>query len=88
MARDRSRDHTGAGRRDRRRFPRLPKWDPAALTDALRKADWVMFPTMRLVTASPFSLIGWLAKYKAMGSLPKSQSLVAWTLGIPKGAEF
>jgi uncharacterized protein YbaP (TraB family) len=51
------------------------KWDPAALTEALRKADRVMFPTMHSVTASPFSLIGWLAKYNAMGSLPKSQSL-------------
>jgi uncharacterized protein YbaP (TraB family) len=51
------------------------KWDPEALTTALRKADRVMFPTMHAVTASPFSLIGWLAKYNAMGSLPKAQSL-------------
>jgi uncharacterized protein YbaP (TraB family) len=51
------------------------KWDPEALTLALRRADRVMFPTMHAVTASPFSLIGWLAKYNAMGSLPKTQSL-------------
>jgi hypothetical protein len=51
------------------------KWDPVALTEALRKADRVMFPEMHAVTASPFSLIGWLAKYNAMGSLPKNQSL-------------
>jgi hypothetical protein len=51
------------------------KWNPEALTAALRKADRVMFPTMHAVTASPFSLIGWLAKYNAMGSLPKTQSL-------------
>ncbi|HEY0149197.1 MAG TPA: TraB/GumN family protein [Allosphingosinicella sp.] len=51
------------------------KWDPVALTEALRKADRVMFPEMHAVTASPFSLIGWIAKYNAMGSLPKTQSL-------------
>lgn len=51
------------------------KWDPESLTQALRRADRVMFPEMHAVTASPFSLIGWLAKYNAMGSLPKAQSL-------------
>jgi hypothetical protein len=50
-------------------------WDPTALTQALRKADRVMFPQSQNFTASPFSLIGWLAKWNAMGSLPKGQSL-------------
>lgn len=51
------------------------KWDPEALTEALRKADRVMFPQSHALTASPFRLIGWLAKWKAMGSLPEGQSL-------------
>ncbi|HET9640146.1 MAG TPA: TraB/GumN family protein [Allosphingosinicella sp.] len=52
------------------------KWDPAALTEALRKADRVMFPQSHALTVSnPFNLIGWLAKYKKMGSLPKDQNL-------------
>src|SRR3954468_5235639 len=51
------------------------KWDPAALTEALRKADRVVFPEMHAFTASPFSLLGWVAKWNAMGSLPKGQSL-------------
>src|SRR4051812_7595352 len=50
-------------------------WDPAALTEALRKADRVMFPQAHAFTASPFRVIGWLAKWNAMGSLPKGQSL-------------
>lgn len=52
------------------------KWDPEALTEALRKADRVMFPQSHALTVSnPFNLIGWLAKYKKMGSLPKGQTL-------------
>jgi uncharacterized protein YbaP (TraB family) len=54
---------------------RTTKWDPEALTEALRKADRVVFPESRGFTASPFSLIGWAAKYNAMGSLPKGQHL-------------
>jgi hypothetical protein len=50
-------------------------WDPTALTEALRKADRVMFPQSQAFTASPFRLIGWIAKWNAMGSLPKGQSL-------------
>jgi uncharacterized protein YbaP (TraB family) len=52
-------------------------WDPAALTEALRKADRVMFPQSFGLTASPFRAIGWIAKWNAMGSLPKGQSLSA-----------
>jgi uncharacterized protein YbaP (TraB family) len=52
-------------------------WDPAALTDALRKADRVVFPQSHAFTASLFSAIGWVAKWNAMGSLPKGQSLSA-----------
>ena len=52
-------------------------WDPAALTEALRKADRVMFPQSYALTASPFRAIGWIAKWNGMGSLPKGQSLSA-----------
>ncbi|HEY0129846.1 MAG TPA: TraB/GumN family protein [Allosphingosinicella sp.] len=52
-------------------------WDPAALTEALRKADRVMFPQSYALTASPFRAIGWIAKWNKMGSLPKNQSLGA-----------
>ena len=52
------------------------EWDPESLTEALRKADRVMFPQSHALTVgSPFKLIGWLAKWKAMGSLPKDQEL-------------
>ena len=55
------------------------KWDPESLTEALRKADRVMFPQSHALTVgSPFKLIGWFAKFKAMGSLPKGQSLAAF----------
>jgi uncharacterized protein YbaP (TraB family) len=53
------------------------KWDPTALTEALRKADRVMFPQSYALTASPFRAIGWIAKWNKMGSLPKGQSLSA-----------
>lgn len=52
-------------------------WDPAALTEALRKADRVMFPQSYALTASPFRAIGWIVKWNKMGSLPKDQSLSA-----------
>jgi uncharacterized protein YbaP (TraB family) len=52
------------------------KWDPESLTEALRRADRVMFPQAQAYTVgSPFKVIGWLAKWKDMGSLPKAQSL-------------
>jgi uncharacterized protein YbaP (TraB family) len=51
------------------------KWDPEALIEALRRSDRVMFPQSMALTASPFRAIGWLAKWSAMGSLPKDQSL-------------
>jgi hypothetical protein len=50
-------------------------WDPTALVEALRKADRIMFPQSQAFTASPFSAIGWIAKWNAMGSLPKGQTL-------------
>lgn len=52
-------------------------WDPAALTEALRKADRVMFPQSYALTASPFRAIGWIAKWNSMGSLPKGQTLTS-----------
>jgi len=52
------------------------QWSPDALTEALGKADRVMFPQSHALTVgSPFKLIGWLAKWKAMGNLPKGQTL-------------
>lgn len=51
------------------------KWDPESLVEALRRADRVMFPQGMVLTASPFAAIGWLAKWKKMGSLPENQSL-------------
>jgi hypothetical protein len=53
------------------------RWDPAALIEALRKSDRVMFPQSYALTASPFKAIGWIAKWNKMGSLPKDQSLSA-----------
>jgi hypothetical protein len=50
-------------------------WNPAALTEALRKADQVVFPQSHIFTANLFSAIGWIAKWNAMGSLPKGQRL-------------
>ncbi|HEY0113430.1 MAG TPA: TraB/GumN family protein [Allosphingosinicella sp.] len=54
---------------------RTTKWDPEALMEALRRADRVMFPQSMALTASPFNAIGWLIKWKKMGSLPKNQNL-------------
>lgn len=51
------------------------KWDPAALVDALRKSDRVMYPGTYGLSASPFAMIGWLVKFKRQASLPKGQSL-------------
>jgi uncharacterized protein YbaP (TraB family) len=51
------------------------RWDPGALTEALRKADRVLFPESIALTASPFAAIGYLAKWRAQASLPKGQSL-------------
>ena len=54
---------------------RTTHWDPTALTEALRKADRIMFPQSQAFTASLFSAIGWLAKWRKMASLPEGQSL-------------
>ena len=51
------------------------RWDPAALTATLRKADRVMFPGMMALTGSPFALIGYFVKFKRQARLPKGQSL-------------
>jgi hypothetical protein len=51
------------------------RWDPAALTATLRKADRVMFPGMMQLTGSPFALIGYFMKFKRQARLPKGQSL-------------
>lgn len=54
------------------------KWDPEPLAEAVRKADRVTFPEGQAFTASPFSMIGWLAKWRAMSSLPKGDSLARY----------
>jgi uncharacterized protein YbaP (TraB family) len=51
------------------------KWDAGALTETLRRADRVMFPNMIQVTASPFALIGYFAKWRKQATLPVGQSL-------------
>lgn len=50
-------------------------WDPGALTQTLRKADRVMFPSMVGLTASPLALFGILWKARKMATLPKGQTL-------------
>jgi hypothetical protein len=68
-------DHdSGSDRSDQRRH-KDTKWDPAALTETLRKADRVMFPSMTQLSGSPFALIGALAKWRKQATLPKGQSL-------------
>jgi uncharacterized protein YbaP (TraB family) len=51
------------------------RWDAAALTETLRKADRVMFPSMTQLSGSPFQLIGMYAKWRKQATLPKGQSL-------------
>ncbi len=51
------------------------RWDPEPLVAALRMSDRVMFPQMQGVTASPFAMIGYLAKWRRQASLPKGQTL-------------
>jgi uncharacterized protein YbaP (TraB family) len=51
------------------------KWDPAALTETLVKADRIMFPSITQVSASPFSMIGYLVKWRKQATLPGKQTL-------------
>lgn len=52
------------------------RWDPAALTAVLRRADRVMFPEAREFTiGNPFRLIGYLARWRRQASLPRGRSL-------------
>lgn len=51
------------------------KWDPGALTEALRKSDQVLFPESLALEASPFAMIGYLAKWRAQATMPKGQTL-------------
>ena len=54
---------------------RTTQWDPEPLVAAMLEADRVMFPDSHAYTASPFSMIGWLVKWKKMSTLPKGQKL-------------
>lgn len=51
------------------------RWGHGALTETLRKADRVMFPSMVGLTASPFALVGILWRARKMRTLPKGQTL-------------
>ncbi|MDQ3144509.1 MAG: TraB/GumN family protein [Pseudomonadota bacterium] len=51
------------------------KWNAAALTETLTKADRVMFPSMVGVSASPFSMVGYLIKWRKQANLPRGRSL-------------
>ena len=53
------------------------KWNADALDRTIARADRVMFPEVVGLSASPFQLIGWLAKWKRMAKLPRGQSLSA-----------
>jgi hypothetical protein len=53
------------------------RWDAGALTEALRMADRVMFPSMVGVSASPLSMVGYLIKWRKQETLPRGQSLAA-----------
>jgi uncharacterized protein YbaP (TraB family) len=59
-------------------------WDPDALTQSLRMADRVMFPSMVGVSASPFSMVGYLIKWRKQAKLPRGQSLA----GMLSAAQF
>jgi hypothetical protein len=52
-------------------------WRPAALAETVGKADRVMFPQMVGVSLSPFSMVGYYAKWKRRARLPDGQSLSA-----------
>ena len=58
-------DHVAAG----------TDWRPAALMETVGKADRVMFPQTVGISLSPFSLIGYYAKWKRRARLPQGQSL-------------
>lgn len=50
-------------------------WDAGSLVEALRMSDRVMFPQMQRVSASPFAMIGYLAKWRRQAKLPQGQTL-------------
>lgn len=51
------------------------KWDPTALTEALRRADRVMFPVTADVDVSPFAMVGYFLKWRRQAMLPRGQTL-------------
>jgi uncharacterized protein YbaP (TraB family) len=59
------------------------RWNPAALTETVRRADRVMFPDVLEVKISPFQAIGYLRKWRAQARLPKGQRL---TPMLPAGS--
>jgi hypothetical protein len=50
-------------------------WRPTALAETVGKADRVMFPQMVGISLSPFSMVGYYAKWKRRARLPDGQSL-------------
>jgi hypothetical protein len=50
-------------------------WRPAALAETVGRANRVMFPHIIGISASPFAMIGYLAKWKRRARLPQGQSL-------------
>ena len=59
-------------------------WQPAALAETVSRADRVMFPQMVGISMSPFSLLGYYAKWKRQSRLPRGQSLA----GMMSKADF
>ena len=51
------------------------RWDQAALTQTLIKADRIMFPDTVGITGSPFGLIGAAFKWRKQATLPSGQTL-------------
>lgn len=51
------------------------RWDPAALSETLRKADRIMFPDAVGIRGSAFSLVGYALKWRKQATLPKGQTL-------------
>ncbi len=56
---------------------RSTRWDPEPITEAMRMADRVMFPAAVEISVSPFSMIGYLVKFRRHATLPNGQLLAS-----------
>lgn len=51
------------------------EWRPTALAETVRRTDRVMFPQMLGISLTPWSAVGYYAKWKRRARLPRGQSL-------------